>query len=69
MFVYEPKSHELRNLGIPLAAVEERRYGFEFDSAATGPQGQIYFGESERSSRLFIYFPAWPAVCSHGDNL
>jgi hypothetical protein len=61
MFVYEPRTGELRNLGIPLAAVEERRYGFEFDAAVTGPQGQIYFGESERDSRLFIYFPACEA--------
>jgi len=61
MFVYEPATRQLRNLGIPLAAIEERHYGFEFDSAVAGPQGQIYFGESEWSSRLFIYFPAWPS--------
>jgi len=62
MFVYEPQTRQLRNLGVPQATVEERRYGFEFDSAAAGPQGQIYFGESERSSRLFIYFPSYPAA-------
>jgi len=68
MFVYEPETRQLRNLGIPLAAIEERHYGFEFDSAVAGPQGQIYFGESERSSRLFIYFPAWPSPPAQDDD-
>lgn len=58
MFVYEPRTRELRNLGVPLATVEERRYGYEFDAATTGPDGRIYFGESEWSSRLFVYFPS-----------
>ncbi|NLX59298.1 MAG: hypothetical protein GXY74_09450 [Phycisphaerae bacterium] len=65
MFVYEPATGELRNLGLPLSCIEEKRYGFNFDSAATGAQGELYFGESERSSRLFVYFPAYkaPATC------
>ncbi len=62
MFVYEPGTGELKNLGIPLATIEEKRYGFEFEAAATGPQGQIYFGESEVQSRLFVYFPAHKAA-------
>ena len=66
MFVYEPASRQLRNLGLPVSCVEEKRYGFNFQCAVAGPQGQIYFGESERSSRLFVYFPAYlpPADCS-----
>jgi len=74
MFVYEPDTAQLRNLGIPLAAVEERRYGYEFDAAAAGPQGQLYFGESERSSRLFVYFPSYaggaaaPKAAAGGDS-
>lgn len=68
LFVYEPTTRELRNLGIPLAAVEERRYGYEFDSAVTGPEGQLYFGESERSSRLFIYFPSCAAAPARSDS-
>jgi len=65
MFVYEPHSRQLRNLGLPLSCIEEKRYGFNFECAVTGPQGQVYFGESERSSRLFVYFPAYlpPAEC------
>lgn len=68
LFVYEPASRQLRNLGIPLTAVEERRYGYEFDSAATGPQGQLYFGESEWSSRLFVYFPTYPTPPAASDG-
>ena len=66
MFVYEPPTRQLRNLGLPLSCIEEKRYGFNFECAVTGPQGQVYFGESERSSRLFVYFPAYlpPAECS-----
>jgi hypothetical protein len=61
MFVYEPGEQQVRNLGIPMATVEERHYGFEFDSAVTGRDGQIYFGESEWTSHLFVYFPSQPA--------
>ncbi|MBN2582939.1 MAG: hypothetical protein JXL80_07720, partial [Planctomycetes bacterium] len=64
MFVYEPATGELRNLGLPLSCIEEKRYGFNFESAATGTQGELYFGESERSSRLFVYFPAYKAPAS-----
>ncbi len=61
MFIYDPykAGGELRNLGIPLTAVEERRYGFEYTAACTGPQGQIYFGENEREGKLWIYFPSY----------
>lgn len=68
VFVYEPESRQLRNLGIPLAAVEERHYGYEFDSAVTGRDGQIYFGESEWTSHLFVYFPSQAAPRTEDDD-
>lgn len=57
LFRYDPKRAELLDLGIMLAASEIWRRGFEFCSACTGKDGEIYFGETEWESHLFIYFP------------
>lgn len=57
LFSYDPEIHELRDLGVPLATVETPWYGYEFKSAVTGKDGEIYFGESDRISHLFIYHP------------
>jgi len=32
-------------------------HGYEFDAACTGEWGEIYLGESDRVSHLFLYFP------------
>lgn len=56
-FCYNPVSHSLNDLGMPLAASEEFWHGYEFGSACTGPFGEIYLGENDRISHLFIYFP------------
>lgn len=57
LFDYNPQTRELRDLGVPLAAVEEHWYGYEFAAAATGKWGEIYLGEADRISHLFIYYP------------
>ena len=57
LFRYDPVEHELRDLGIPLATVQRHWHGYEFDAACTGRWGEIYLGESDRISHLFIYFP------------
>ncbi|MDD5484173.1 MAG: hypothetical protein PHP98_11090 [Kiritimatiellae bacterium] len=57
LFVYEPERHELRDLGVLLATMETPWYGYEIDCAVTGRDGEIYFGESDRISNLFIYYP------------
>ncbi|MDD3926558.1 MAG: hypothetical protein PHT33_07855 [bacterium] len=57
LFNYDPRTRELRDLGVPLAAVEEHWYGYEFTAAATGKWGEIYLGEADRISHLFIYYP------------
>ena len=48
---------DLRDLGIPYVAVQNPWHGYEFDAATTGRWGEIYLGESDRISHLFIYFP------------
>lgn len=62
LFRYDTTRSELLDLGIMLAASEVWRRGFEFDAACTGHDGTIYFGESERESHLFLYFPPTPAL-------
>lgn len=57
LFLYDPATRDLRDLGLPLAAVEEHWSGYEFSAAATGQWGEIYLGEHDRISHLFIYFP------------
>ncbi|MDD2709160.1 MAG: hypothetical protein PHV34_14330 [Verrucomicrobiae bacterium] len=66
LFVYEPCSRQLRDLGFMLAAVETPWYGYEIDCAATGRDGEIYFGENDRISNLFIYHPAIGPGCACG---
>jgi hypothetical protein len=57
LFCYNPENRELKDLGVPLATVETPWYGYEFEAAVTGKDGEIYFGESDRISHLWIYFP------------
>ena len=57
LFCYDPDVQELRDLGIPYAASERTWHGYEFGAACTGANGEIYLGESDRVSHLFIYFP------------
>jgi len=57
LFRYDPETHQLRDLGIPYASSERSWHGYEFDAACTGLNGEIYLGESDRISHLFIYFP------------
>jgi hypothetical protein len=57
LFCYDPDCREVRDLGLPYAASECPWHGYEFEAACTGPNGEIYLGESDRISHLFIYFP------------
>jgi outer membrane protein assembly factor BamB len=59
LFSFDPKGGGFRDLGV--IAVDRSPYyswrGYEFDSMATGADGTIYLGESERRSHLFLYLP------------
>lgn len=57
LFRYDPSTCDLRDLGIPLAHSDQYWHGYEFDSMVTGKDGEIYMGESDRISHLFIYYP------------
>jgi hypothetical protein len=60
LFRYTPWNGETRDLGILQASSERYWHGYEFDAAVTGRHGEIYLGESDRISHLFIYFPPIP---------
>ena len=59
LFSFDPQGGGFRDLGI--IAVDRSPYyswrGYQFDSMATGADGAIYLGESERRSHLFLYLP------------
>jgi hypothetical protein len=59
LFSYDPAGAGFQDLGI--LAVDRSPYyswrGQQFDSMATGADGTVYIGESERRSHLFLYLP------------
>jgi hypothetical protein len=57
LFRYDPETRELADLGIPYSGMDRVWHGYEFDAACTGEFGEIYLGESDRVSHLFLYFP------------
>jgi len=61
LFCYDPQTRDLTDLGIPYSGMDRVWHGYEFDAACTGRFGEIYLGESDRVSHLFIYFP--PVCC------
>ncbi len=60
LFRYDPETRDLRDLGVLRATSQRWWHGYEFDAAITGLHGEIYLGESDRISHLFIYFPPIP---------
>jgi hypothetical protein len=57
LFSYEPRMHQVKNLGVIVSVLERRRYGYQFGAAAVGRDGQIYLGENDNLGHLWIYFP------------
>ena len=55
-FRYNPKKGDLRDLGSLFATHTRYWHAYEFESILTGSKGEIYLGESDRMSHLFIYF-------------
>jgi len=57
LFSYCDESRELKDLGMLLARSERPWYGYEISAAVTGKDGRLYFGEEDRISHIFMYFP------------
>jgi hypothetical protein len=57
LFCCDPASGSATNLGVAVSVLEQRRYGYQFGDAVTGPDGEIIFGEDGNSGHLWLYFP------------
>jgi hypothetical protein len=57
LFCCDPASGSVTNLGIAASVLEQRRYGYQFGDAVTGPDGEILFGEDDNGGHLWLYFP------------
>ena len=60
VFSHDPARRSMRDLGIPVSTLAARQYGYHFRCMLTGPDGEIYLGQHERVSHLWIYFPPVP---------
>ena len=58
LFTYDPSARTVELLGAAVSVIERRRYGYVFAAAATGRDGQLFFGEDDNLGHLWIYFPS-----------
>jgi hypothetical protein len=58
LFCCDPASSRVTNLGVAASVLEQRRYGYQFGDAVTGPDGEIVFGEDDNGGHLWLYFPS-----------
>jgi hypothetical protein len=57
LFSCDTISGNVSNLGVAASVLEQRRYGYQFGDAVTGPDGEIVFGEDDNDGHLWLYFP------------
>jgi hypothetical protein len=57
LFCCDTVSSRVANLGVAASVLEQRRYGYQFGGAVTGPGGEIVFGEDDNGGHLWLYFP------------
>jgi len=60
LFCYDPANQSMRNLGVAASVIERRRYGYAFDTAIVGRDGEIVFGENDNLGHIWLYFPRIP---------
>jgi hypothetical protein len=57
LFCCDTLAGSVRNLGVAASVLQQRRYGYQFGDAVTGPDGEIVFGEDDNDGHLWLYFP------------
>ena len=57
LFRWDPRTGEVKDLGLPMVHFPKNWVCYDISALAAGPNGEIYIGESERISYLFIYYP------------
>jgi len=60
LFVVDPETSGLRDLGVAISVLERRRYGYQFAAAVVNPDGHLIFGENDNLGHLWMYFPTIP---------
>ena len=55
---YNDETRELLDLGCPLARSERPWNGYRFEAMTTGRNGELFLGEYDRISQLFIFYPS-----------
>jgi hypothetical protein len=64
LFCCDTVSGSVNKLGVAASILEQRRYGYKFGDAVTGPDGEIVFGEDDNGGHLWLYFPKIKGVSS-----
>jgi hypothetical protein len=62
MFCFDLKSRAIKNLGVAVSVIQQRRYGYVFGDAVTGRDGEVIFGENDNGGHVWLYFPRLVAV-------
>jgi len=57
LFAYVPSTRSFNDLGVVASAFPEYWIGHSFGAMATGLNGELFLGESDDISHLFIYYP------------
>ena len=57
LFRWNPKLGEIKDLGIPMVHFPKNWICYDISSVCIGRNGEVYLGEFERTSYLFIYYP------------
>ena len=60
LFRYDPGGRGFTDLGLLSAAFPECWTAHSLESLAVGPSGEVYLGETDAISHLFVYYPPIP---------
>ena len=57
LFLYNPKKHSIKDLGVCCATVDKGWYGYVIGDMVACPDGHIVLGENDKLGCLFHYYP------------
>jgi len=69
LFAFDPAQRGFSDLGLVGSAFPENWYAHSVGCLSTGPFGEVFLGETDRLSHLFIYYPPVrrePGPCPQG---